>query len=157
KPFSARELLARASTHVEMARIRREAARRESELQDEVRKAQEKAASILESITDAFVALDSQWRFTHVNPQAERSNGIRREDQIGKSQWELFPATRGTVLESELRRAVAEQVPVQFEFYYEPWDAWFHNRAYPTKDGGISIFYHDITARKVSEGVLRKA
>jgi PAS domain S-box-containing protein len=157
KPFSARELLARVGAHLEMARVRRDAARRESELRTEVRRAQEQAAAILESITDGFVALDSQWRFTHVNAEAERMNGIRREDQIGKIQWELFPATCGTRLESEWRRAVAEQVAVQFEFYYEPWDSWFQNKAYPTKDGGLSVFYHDITARKRSEEALRKA
>jgi PAS domain S-box-containing protein len=157
KPFSARELLARVGTHLEMARVRREAARRERELLAEARLAQEHAATILESITDGFVALDGEWRFTHVNAEAERINGIRREDQIGKSQWELFPATRGTLLESEWRRAVAEQVAVEFEFYYEPWDAWFQNKAYPTKGGGLSVFYHDITARKRSEEVLRKA
>jgi PAS domain S-box-containing protein len=111
----------------------------------------------LESITDAFVALDSKWRFTYVNAQAERINGIRREAQIGKTQWELFPATRGTVLEREWRRAVAEQVSVQFEFYYEPWNLWFLNKAYPTKDGGLSVFYHDITARKRSEASLQQA
>jgi PAS domain S-box-containing protein len=157
KPFSARELLARVGTHLEMARIRREAARRESELQAEVRKEQEKAATILESITDGFIALDSEWRFTHVNAEAERINGIPREDQIGKKQWELFPATRGTLLELEWRRAVAEQVPVQFEYHYEPWDQWFHVKAYPSKDGGLSVFYHDITARKRSEEALKKA
>jgi PAS domain S-box-containing protein len=157
KPFSARELLARVGAHLEMARLRREAARRESELRAEVRRAQEQAAAILESITDGFVALDREWRFTHVNAEAERINGIRREDQIGKTQWELFPATRGTLLEREWRRAVAEQVAVQFEFYYEPWDAWFLNRAYPSKDGGLAVFYHDVTAQKRSEEALRKA
>jgi PAS domain S-box-containing protein len=157
KPFSARELLARVGTHLEMARVRREAARREDELRAEARQAQEQAAAILESITDGFIALDSEWRFTHVNAEAERINGIRREDQIGKNQWELFPATRGTVLESEWRRAVAEQVAVEFEFYYKPWDSWFQNKAYPTKDGGLSVFFHDITARKRSEEALRKA
>jgi PAS domain S-box-containing protein len=157
KPFNARELLARTRAHLEMARVRREAARRESELRAEVQQAQEQAAAILESITDGFVALDRDWRFTHVNVQAERINGIRREDQLGKNQWELFPATRGTVLEREWRRAAAEQVAVQFEFYYEPWDAWFQNKAYPTKDGGLSVFYHDITTRKRSEQALQKA
>jgi PAS domain S-box-containing protein len=156
KPFSARELLARAATHVEMARVRRDAARRECELRDEIRREQERAATILESITDGFVALDREWRFTHVNARAERMNGMSREDQIGRSQWELFPATRGTLLESEWRRAVAEQVAVQFEFYYEPWDSWFLNRAYPTIDGGLSVFYHDITARKRAEEALCK-
>jgi PAS domain S-box-containing protein len=140
-----------------MARVRREAARRENELRAEVRQAQEQAAAILESITDGFIALDRAWRFTHVNAEAERINGMRREDLVGKSQWEVFPATRGTLLESEWRRAVAEQVAVQFEFYYEPWDSWFQNKAYPSKDGGLSVLYHDITARKRSEEAFRKA
>jgi PAS domain S-box-containing protein len=157
KPFSARELLARVGAHLEMARVRREAARREDELRAEARRAQEQAAAILDSITDGFVALDRDWRFTHVNAAAERINGIRREDQIGKNQWELFPATRGTILESEWRRAVAEQVAVQFENYYEPWAKWFHIKAYPSKDGGLSVFYHEITARKRSEEALQKA
>jgi PAS domain S-box-containing protein len=157
KPFSARELLARVGAHLEMARIRREAARREDALRAEARRAQEQAAAILESITDGFIALDSEWRFTYVNAQAERINGIRREDQIGKNQWELFPATRGTVLEREWRRAVAEQVAVQFDFYYEPWNLWFLNKAYPTKDRGLSVFYHDITARKRSDAALQEA
>jgi PAS domain S-box-containing protein len=157
KPFSARELLARVGVHLEMARIRREAARREDELRAEARQAREQAITILDSITDGFLALDRQWCFTYVNAAAERINGIRREDQIGKDQWELFPATRGTVLETEWRRAVAEQVPVEFEFYYEPWDAWFLNKAYPSKDGGLSVCYHDITARKRAEKALQEA
>jgi signal transduction histidine kinase len=61
------------------------------------------------------------------------------------------------VLELEFRRAVAEQVPVEFEYYYEPWDSWFLNKAYPSKDGGLSVFFHDITARKRSEEALRRA
>jgi PAS domain S-box-containing protein len=157
KPFSARELLARVGTHLEMARLRREAARRENELRAEARQAQEHAAAVLESITEGFIALDAEWRFTHVNAEAERINGMRREDMIGKNQWELFPATRGAVLEFELRRAQAEKVAVQFESYYEPWDSWFHVRAYPSKDGGVSVFFHDVTARKRSEETLRKA
>jgi PAS domain S-box-containing protein len=157
KPFSTHELLARVGTHLEMARVRREAVRRESELLAEARRAREHAAAILESITHGYVALDSQWRFTCINAETERINGIPRQEQIGKNQWELFPATRGTRLEFELRRAVAEQAPVQFEYYYEAWDAWFQYKAYPTKDGGLSIFYHDITARKRLEEALRNA
>jgi PAS domain S-box-containing protein len=138
KPFSARELQARVGTHLELAQVRRE------------------AATILDSISDGFIALDREWRFTYVNSAAERINGMPREDLLGKSQWDVFPYTRGTELEREWRRAAAERVPVQFEFYYAPWNAWFQNKAYPTKDGGISVYFHDVTAHKQSEEVLRK-
>ena len=66
------------------------------------------AASILESITDGFVALDREWRYTHINAEAERINGVPRGEQIGKTLWEVFPATRGTTLEFRLRQAVTE-------------------------------------------------
>src|SRR5262249_8482546 len=112
---------------------------------------------ILESITDGFLALDRDWRFTYVNAEAERINGIRREDQIGKSQWELFPATRGTILEHEWRRAVTERVAVEFDNYYAPWDSWFHIKAYPAKDGGLSVYFSDIPTRKRSEAALCQA
>jgi signal transduction histidine kinase len=52
---------------------------------------------------------------------------------------------------------VTEQVTVEFEHYYEPFDAWFHVKAYPSKGGGLSVFFHDITARKRSEEALLKA
>jgi PAS domain S-box-containing protein len=157
KPFSARELLARAHSHLEMARIRREAAYRESELLAEVLLAQEKAATILENITDGFMALDSNWCFTHVNAAAESINGMRREDMIGRNHWDVFPDARGSNLELELRRAKTENVVLQFENYYEPWNQWFHVKAYPSKDGGLSIFFHDITGLKRSEDILRKS
>jgi PAS domain S-box-containing protein len=157
KPFSSRELLARVHVHLEMARLRREAARRERELQAEAQQAREHAADILESITDGFIALDREWRFTHVNAEAERINGMPRGEHLGKCLWEVFPATRGTLLEVELRRAMDEREVVQFENYYEPWASWFHVKAYPSKDGGLSVFFHDVTARKRSEEALRTA
>ena len=71
--------------------------------------------------------------------------------------WDLFPVLRGTLLEFELRRAVAEQGALEFENYYEPWDSWFHARGWPTKYGGPSVFFHDTGARRRSEELLRKA
>jgi PAS domain S-box-containing protein len=129
----------------------------DGEMGAEVRHAQELATAILETITDGFIALDREWRLIYVNAEAERINGIRREDHIGKCHWDLFPTTRGTAFEREWRRAIAEQVAVEFESYYEPRDSWFHVKAYPAKDGGVAVFFHDISARKRSEDALRRA
>ena len=81
KPFIARELLARVGAHLKLARARQEA--------------EESARTILESITDAFVSLDRDWRFTYVNGEAERLNQMRREDMLGKNHWEIYPAAVG--------------------------------------------------------------
>jgi DNA-binding response OmpR family regulator len=76
KPFTARELLARVSAHLSMSRLRREAAERERALRAEAEAASERSTTILESISDAFVALDPEWRFTYVNAEAERTTGM---------------------------------------------------------------------------------
>jgi signal transduction histidine kinase/CheY-like chemotaxis protein len=57
-------------------------------------------------------------------------------------------ATVGTRLEREFRRAVAEGASVQVEHYYEPWGRWFENKAYPSRDGGLAVYFRDVTERK---------
>ena len=54
---------------------------------------------ILESITDAFFALDQYWRFTYVNDQASRLLRRPREELLGQNVWEQFPEVRGTAFE----------------------------------------------------------
>src|SRR4028118_246147 len=62
---------------------RREAAERERLLAQE-QAARDQAAEILESISDAFCAVDHEWRFTYVNRKAEEIWGRPREGLLGK-------------------------------------------------------------------------
>jgi PAS domain S-box-containing protein len=104
----------------------------------------------LESVTEAFVGLDREWRITYVNQQTARLNGKQPEDFIGKTHWEVWPWSVGTRVEREYRRAVSEQVAVHFEELYEPLNMWLEIAAYPTKDG-LGIYFRDISDRKAAE------
>ncbi len=112
------------------------------------------AAWILESITDAFMAFDRDWRFTYVNDQSERIMARTRGDLLGRVFWDEFPAAVGSTFEREYRRAVDGQVAVTFEEFYPPLGVWVEVRAYPSPDG-LSVFYQDVTARKRDEEALR--
>ena len=145
KPFSARELLARVSATIEVDQVRRE-----------VVAAKERVVNTLESITDAFITLDREWRFTYMNAEAERIGGMDRAEVLGRSHWDVYPKAVGTAVYDGFNRAVNEQVAVEFENYYEPWDKWFLVKAYPAPGGGLSVYYRDVTDRKRAAQALRE-
>jgi PAS domain S-box-containing protein len=157
KPFTARELLARVGAHIGMARVRKQAADREAKLRAEAEASHHRVVTVLESITDAFATFDREWRFIYVNAETERMVGKRREELLGLSHWDVFAATRGTAVEREYRRAVRDQSPVELEYLYEPWERWFAIKGYPTQEGGLSIYFRDITAQKEAEAHLRES
>ena len=157
KPFTARELLARVGAHLEMARIRKEAEGREAALRAEAEAARDEMAGVLQTITDGFAAFDSEWRFVYVNAETERLTGRSRDELLGKNYWEVYPGTLGTIVEREFRRAVREQVPVELEWFSVLRDRWFAIKGYPTRQGGLSIYIRDVTARKQAEEALRES
>jgi PAS domain S-box-containing protein len=120
------------------------------------RRSEERYRTTLESIGDGFFACDADWRFVYVNATAERILGIRREEVLGKSHWDVFPLTLGMNLEREYRRAAAGE-PRDFENFYEPWARWFHSRCFPREGGGMIVYFEDITARKAAEVALTEA
>jgi PAS domain S-box-containing protein len=157
KPFTARELLARVGAHLAMGRLRRETAEHERALRADAEAAHQRTSTILESISDSFFALDRDWRFSYVNAEAERSLNMSRDDLVGRTFWDVLPPAKGTALETQYRRAMSQRVSIQFEHYYLPWQRWYDVRVYPASDGGISVFYQDITERKQIEQALVEA
>ncbi len=117
---------------------------------DTLRAAHERTTRILASISDAFFALDAEWRFTYINDQSERIMARRREDLLGHVFWDEFPAATGSQFERAYRRAVSEQTSVTFEEFYPPLDIWVEVRAYPS-EGGLSVFFQDISTRRALE------
>ncbi|BAY18869.1 PAS/PAC sensor signal transduction histidine kinase [Anabaenopsis circularis NIES-21] len=118
--------------------------------------AKAKLVNILETVTDAFVALDVNWCYTYVNQRAGQIFNRRPEDLIGKNIWEEFPEGVGQKFYYAYYQAVAEQKVIEMEEYYPPWKRWFENRIYPSREG-LSIFFQDITRRKLAEQALENS
>ncbi|MBD6618636.1 response regulator [Komarekiella sp. 'clone 1'] len=150
KPFSARELLARVEATLKLAQLRREATQREQALRLEAETAKQQVETVLSSIRDGFYALDRNWNFTYVNDRYCKMVGMQREEILEQNVWELFPSAVDTDAYVQFHRAITEQTPLQFEYFYAPWNCWHDHRIYPSSSG-LSVFLADISARKQAE------
>lgn len=109
---------------------------------------------ILERITDGFIALDNQWRFTYINSHAvPLFLGMRREEMLGKNIWELFPHRVGGSVYRQYHAARETGQAVHFEEWFGS-ELCTEQHVYPSEDG-LSIYMRDITARKRAEETLR--
>jgi PAS domain S-box-containing protein len=127
--------------------------------QSEARKEAERIAAgrtlqlraTLESITDGFITVDSGWRFTYVNPTAQRLLQFTAEDILGRTVWEVFPEALNTRVEHALRHVVAQNESAKFEVYSERLKRWFSSNAYPTAGGGVTVYFQDVTEKRAAE------
>ena len=111
---------------------------------------------VLEATSDGFVALDADWRYTYVNAHAGRMFGQDPASLVGKHIWTEFPEGKGQPFHLAYERAVNENVPVQLEAYYPPYERWFENRIFPYA-GGVAIFFQDVTERHIADERLRES
>jgi PAS domain S-box-containing protein len=130
---------------------------------DALRREREAAAAahmrlqkILESIADAFYALDREWRFTYVNSQAERLLRRDRFALLNRNIWEAFPEAVASTFYEQYHKAVEEGAPVRFIEYYAPLEGWFEVSAYPSAEG-LSVYFRDVTERRRMEESLRES
>jgi PAS domain S-box-containing protein len=110
----------------------------------------------LEGIPDGLVTFDGQWRYTFVNAAAERLLGRSRSELLGNVVWTVFPYIVGTEIEERLRRVARDGSHVVAEVLDATGEKWLENKLYPTRDGGVAIFFNDVTSRKVAELALTR-
>jgi len=146
KPLDPERLNVRLSVAERRIRALSDRVQARAELQEAVRK----MTDILEKTSDGFFAVDRDWKFTFVNPQAERLLERRREELIGKDVWMEFPQFKRDAFEKNYRRAMSEQVAVEFEASDAEGQVWLELLAYPS-GGGVSVFLRDVTDRKRAE------
>jgi len=126
----------------------RQLERQKSELETEL-------GEIFERISDAFYALDDEWRFTHVNERAAEIVGHAPDELLGQVAWDQIPGGRDGALGERFRTAMDTQEPITFEEYVPVSDVWLEFNVYPS-ESGLSTYFRDVTERKERERELER-
>ena len=111
--------------------------------------------TILDRMADGVFAVDTDWQITYANEPAREllesamADGVLGDDGTvdGHDLWESIPEAVDTTFHERYHEALESQEPVSFEEYYEPLDAWFDVRAFPS-DSGLSVSLRDITEQR---------
>ncbi len=113
---------------------------------------------ILESITDAFFALDNDLVVTYFNSAAEQFLNRSAADVLGRSLFDAFPEARGSIFDIKYREALQHRQPLSFETWFDvpPYRNWYDVRVYPRKDG-IAVFFLVTTERRQAENAVRRS
>ncbi|GLC26981.1 hypothetical protein rosag_34940 [Roseisolibacter agri] len=119
--------------------------------------ARARVTAVLESIGDAFYAVDAEFRFTYVNRRAEALWQRCREDLIGRHYWSEFPAAVGSESYRMHHQVMSERRPVHYETISPLTDLWIDVSIYPEAGGGLACYFRDITARKTAEAAREAA
>jgi PAS domain S-box-containing protein len=104
--------------------------------------------TILESIADAFFAVDKNWIVTYWNRIAEGVLGKSKKEMLDSNLWDVFSDAVQSESYKNYTRAMKSQEAVHFEDYYPPLQKWYEISAYPS-ERGLSVYFKDITERKI--------
>lgn len=111
------------------------------------------------SISDVFFAMDKDLKYTYWNRASEKLTGIKSEEAIGKSIFEIFPDNEETKKAVSVYQEVLKtQQPQNFvtEYHLSGKNYFFEISVYPSKHG-LSVFVKDIQERKKVEEELKKS
>jgi PAS domain S-box-containing protein len=145
----ARGVAGRVSTAVDLART-----------QATLREERDRSQTIFNTIAEGFMLLDRDWHVLQINAEGQRLLGVDRDDVVGRSHWEIWPEARNTDGARMYHQAMHDRVKGQAEYYHQHPDGselWLELRAYPAEDGGLVVFFRDITKRRRAEQKLRDA
>lgn len=114
---------------------------------------------IVRHMVAGFLAVDREWRVTLANPKA--SALLRRSSQElqAGSLWDAFIDLAGSPSEADLRLVPGGRIERRLEFFSPVLYNWFDIRCVPSADGGVYIFFVDVSDRaraSQSEAVQRE-
>jgi PAS domain S-box-containing protein len=125
--------------------------RNDTEIQ--LRQFSEQITGILESITDGFFVLDSHFRVTLWNQEAERITHLSSAEMMGQVIWEKMPDLVDTDTYQSFHKAFKKKMTVTFEKYNERFGRWLEMSVYPSREG-LFAYFKDVTLRKQQEALL---
>lgn len=110
-----------------------------------------KRKQVIDRMTGGVFELDADWKCTLLSEQAATMLGRSRSELLGCNFWDVFTVAQGTTSEEQYQKVMATREPASFVEYYAGLDGWFNVKVYPNDDGGIAVYFREVTELKKRE------
>ncbi|MHB8075340.1 PAS domain S-box protein [Desulfosporosinus fructosivorans] len=115
---------------------------------------QKQKNSILESMTDCFLAIDKDWQVTFINRAAEKALGKTRDELLGKKMPDIIKLNDISL--QKFNEVINERKSVNYESLSKTLgNTWLEISAYPTETG-LTCYFRDITSRKKADSEIAR-
>lgn len=120
--------------------------------ESQLRQYSDRINTLLESITDGFIAIDNENKVFLWNKVLEGITGIKTTEAVGRNVREVFPDLE-TELFDMISYSVRSRTTLVDDFFSRRFDTWFEITAFPSAHG-LFIYFRDINHRKRQESLL---
>ncbi|WP_431281467.1 PAS domain-containing protein [Humitalea sp. 24SJ18S-53] len=125
--------------------------------EEEVRSLATRLGVVLESTTDSVLGIDADFRIGWLNGRAAAMLGEADRSILGQNLFDKFPGCDTGIFGLTYRAAQELQAPQHVTAWHDALGLWLSADAYPSGDGGLTIFCRDAGAQRAIEQALRES
>lgn len=103
---------------------------------------EQRLRSHIDGTSNAFYAVDDDFRFTYVNDRAEEYFGRTTGELLGERVWDVCPADEVDVIRDAFRTAMRSQEPTRYDRYDDVLDSQIEAHLSPSTTG-VSVILHE--------------
>jgi PAS domain S-box-containing protein len=121
--------------------------------------ADSRIADVLAAFPEGIAIFDAAWRIVYLNDAAKRLLAPLTPDPnqlLGQVHWDAFPGLRGSPIEREYQRAMAERVATETDYFHEPLQRWLALRVIPVGRDELCVFFRDVHDQRMRDAELRR-
>ncbi|WP_225984613.1 ATP-binding protein [Noviherbaspirillum aerium] len=136
------------------------AAEESARAQAELRIERDRSQAVFDTMREGFGMVGRDWTMLYMNAEGLRMGDRSGHQIVGRNHWDIWPEHAGTEVERMYRRVMQTRQSEMLEIQHPHADGtvtWLELRVYPRTDGGLAIFFRDVTSRKEAEEKLRDA
>ena len=142
-----KDRLTRLSAAIDSAIKQRSSEKEKTLALQQLIKSEQKYRSLVERISDGFLAMDLNWNITYINSIAEEMLLRKPGELLGKNMLEEFPEAVGRAFFNGYEEALRTGTNIHVEEYSLAAKKWIYASAYPSATG-VSIFFRDISEQR---------